>query len=89
MARQPCRSCLRRSELLETRLGISSSMFCPTLAGKPKSKTFCEVQSNIIWKSSTHKKLLTSKLICPPMEKVRLYCANFSRSTDTILGRML
>ena len=31
---------------------------------------------------------LTSKLICPPIENVRLRWANFSRSTDTIFGRM-
>lgn len=32
---------------------------------------------------------LTSKLICPPIENVRLKCANFSRRTETIFGRML
>jgi hypothetical protein len=32
---------------------------------------------------------LTSKLIWPPMENVKFRCANFSRSTETIFGRML
>lgn len=32
---------------------------------------------------------LTSKLICPPIENVRFRWANFSRSTETIFGRML
>jgi len=36
-----------------------------------------------------HEELLTSKLICPPIENVRLKAANFSRSTDTISARIL
>lgn len=32
---------------------------------------------------------LTSKLICPPIENVRLRWANFSRRMETIFGRML
>lgn len=86
--RQPCRSCLQRSEFHEIHPGIASNTSCPILEGKPVQHIFQEIYSNVKKKSEVCKQLLTSKLICPPMEKVKFKWANFSRSTDTILGRM-
>lgn len=73
--------CHQRNGFLENHPGTSSSMFCPNLAEKPifvpKGKYIVRISHsfvNILRLTiiNEYQLSLTSKLICPPIENVRL-----------------